>query len=247
MTASKMPRFTRYLYEFHQVKYSLQECILEKKREEALFWAYELYHSGFKEEVWEQIIHLYLLYYLEMNPKFKTRLEKFYKEWRETCDTCLIGTVVGTLSVWEWDVDSENQSQKKNKQFIILYKEDRHNTVAPIKPARNNLKQVSLYPVHSLFPTDEPFPNYSEMVRNAYFGPNWLYYCIDTPIWEVRIREGGGKPVNGSIEFESDDLLEDFYEIWGFEPDEQTAEMHNMHGVDYRFAMTDAESTAAHL
>ena len=230
MTVSTIPRFTRYLYEFYQVKYSLQECILDKKREEALFWAYELYHSGFKEEVWEQITHLYLLYYLEENPKFRTRLEKFYVEWRETGNDCLIGTVVGTLSVWEWDVDNINV-QKRNKQFIILYKEDRHKTVAPIKPARYYLKQVSMHPVNQLPQTEEPFPNYSEIVQNAYLGPDWLYYCSETPVWEARIREGGGKPVDGRIEFETDDLLEDFYEKWGLEPDEQPAEMHKIHGI----------------
>lgn len=228
MTELKIPRFTRYLYEFHQVQYSLQESILEKKREEALFWAYELYHSGFKEEVWYLIKHLYLLYYLEANPKFRPSLEKFYAKWRETGDDCLIGTVVGTLSVWEWDVDSEKQ---KNKQFIILYKEDRHKTVVPTKPARYYLKQVSLYPAHPLPSINEPFPNFSEIVRNAYLGSDWLYYCAETPVWEVRIREGGGKQVNGRIEFETDDLLEDFYEIWGFEPDEQTKEMHKIHGI----------------
>jgi hypothetical protein len=204
--------------------------MLEKKREEALFWAYELYHSGFKEEVWEQTKQIYLQYYLEANPKFRTRLEKFYAEWCKTGDDCLIGTVVGSLSVWYSYVREDNIN---TKQFIILYKEDRHKTTRPTKPARYYLKNVSLYAVRPLSLAEEPFTNYSEMVRNAYLGPDWLYYCAETPVWEKGIREGGGNPVNGHIEFGTDDLLEDFYEIWGLEPDEQTKEIHKIHGICY--------------
>ena len=90
---------------------------------------------------------------------------------------------------------------------------------------------MSLYPARPIPLNDEIFPDYLETVRNAYLGPNWLYYCIQTPVWEKRIREGGGKPVDGRVEFETDDLLEAFYDKWGFEPDEQSVEIHKIHGI----------------
>jgi hypothetical protein len=236
-TALANPIFTRYLYEFHQVKNSLQKSILEKKREEALFWAYELYHSGFKEETWEIVKQIYLQYYLEANPKFRTRLGKFYAEWLETGDDCLIGTVVGTLSVWDsvhfGQVSTartiEDVSSKGNKHFIILYKEDRHKTVPVEYPARNYLKNVSQFAVCPL--EKDPYPNYLETSQNAYLGPDWLYYCVGSPIWEKRVREGRGHISGKKIEFETDEQLEDFYDKWGFEPDEQSAEMHKIHGI----------------
>jgi len=68
-------------------------------------------------------------------------------------------------------------------------------------------------------------------VREAYLGPNWLYYCANTPIWESRIREHGGKVIGERVVFETDDKLETFYERWGLEPDEQPLEMHHWHGI----------------
>jgi len=201
-------------------------AILEKQREESLFWAYELYYSGFQEEVWEFVREIYLKHYTSCNPKFKTCLNKFYAEWTETADSCLIGTVVGTLSAWNRDINE--------KKFIILYKEDRHKTFSsPLADKishhpRHYLKQVSKYAIRVNESEDSAF---SQKLREAYLGVNWLYFCSHTPIWENRIKEGRGYILNERIEFHNDDDLEAFYEKWGFEPDEQSAEMHNIHGI----------------
>ena len=226
---STEPIFTRYLYEFHQVTYSLGLTILEKKREDALFWAYELYHSGFKEELWQYIMQLYLEYYHEYNPKFKTRLDKFYAEWHETGNDCLIGTVVGTMSI----LNSGEVGEIPNRQFIIIYKEDRHKTVPVTQPVRTYLKKVSLFAVH---PESKSMAQNIdgvsvESIRDAYLGQKWIYFCSKTPLWEFRLKEGRGQIVNEDIVFENDDLLEDFYDRWGFEPDEQSMEMHKIHGI----------------
>jgi hypothetical protein len=45
------PIFTRYLYIVPDVYASLLDAIENKKRDEALFWAYELYYSGFENEL----------------------------------------------------------------------------------------------------------------------------------------------------------------------------------------------------
>ena len=250
------PIFTRYLYEYHQVKYSLLFAILAKSREEAIFWAYELYHSGFEEDVWYWVRDIYVDYYEETNPKFKNNcLDKLYLQWQESGNALLIGTVVGTLAMR--DRFSENV-----ERFFILYKEDRHQTLAVIGKPRHYLKQVSQYPIRSEIKdlTKDVLGVSLQEIREAYLGVNWLYYCASTPIWETRIREGKGisdSPSklpsyenhsiptlilrsgivhnhNHRIEFESDDLLEAFYERWGFEPDEQCAEIHLWHGV-YNF------------
>ena len=239
----KGPVFTRYLYEFELVKDSLQQSIFEKKREEALFWAYELYHSGFKEEVWEWTCQIYLQYYsiciqptkliysaplgessntyryalaslkaVLCSSLFGKRIMKLYAEWKDTGDSCLLGTVVGTLAMWDND-----------KKFIILYKDDRHQTVAITLPPRYYLKQVSKYPIRGRLTAAE---------EEAYLGINWLYYCAKTPIWETRIREYRGTILEGEVAFNTDDDLEAFYDKWGLEPDEQSTEMHHLHGID---------------
>jgi hypothetical protein len=218
--------FTRYLYEYNQVKYSLLFALLEKCREEALFWAYELYHSGFKKQTWHLVRDIYVDYYEETHPSFKRKIDEWYLEWQESDDVCLLGTVVGTLSIMPL--------YKRNKTIIILYKEDRHRIKPVVDKPRNYLKQVSQYPIRSETKDLAKELGVSlEEIREAYLGMNWLYYCAETPLWKSRILEGGGKinVTNLCIEFGDDDLLEAFYERWGFEPDEQCAEMHRWHGV----------------
>ena len=46
--------YTRCLYDKKAVEFSLLIALLDRNREEALFWTYELYHSGFKEETISQ-------------------------------------------------------------------------------------------------------------------------------------------------------------------------------------------------
>jgi hypothetical protein len=243
--------FTRYLYEYHQVKYSLLFALLAKSREEALFWVYELYHSGFREPVWYWVRDIYVDYYEETHPSFKAKIDTWFLEWQESEDAknaehevvgvrgfageislaqrresrksnaCLIGTIVGTLAIMN--------NSREGKQFIILYKEDRHQTIDVVGKPRHYLKQVSQFPIR------REVKDVLGEVREAYLGENWLYYCAETPIWESRILEGGGVVdyLGKRVAFGNDDLLEAFYERWGFEPDEQCAEMHRWHGVDY--------------
>lgn len=212
-----MPIFTRYLYEFNQVMYSLRDSLLDKKREESLFWAYELYHSGFKYDVWFLLRDIYVEYYAKQMPPFVTKqLDKMYTEWQQTGNDLLLGTVVGTLAVIP-----DPTEEKKKKIFIIMYTVDRYATQEPNGPARNYLKQVSEYPIRY------------EMIDqgDAYLSPNWLDYCIQTPIWKDRIQKGNGRIVENRVVFETDEDLETFYEKWGFEPDEQSIEMHMIHGI----------------
>ena len=203
------PIFTRYLYEKEQVKRSLSLAIRKYKREEALFWAYELYHSGFQEEVWSLVSELHNF---TVNPLFTRFLENNWK------DPCMLGTIVGTLSI------------RNNSRFIILYQEDRHSTVTPQSlgiPPYQYLNQVSQYPIR-IEETD-----HSSRFNDAYLGGNWLYYCRNCPVWKDRISRGGGRfsERTKTVTFDSDDALESFYDEWGLEPDEQSREMHLMHGV----------------
>jgi hypothetical protein len=67
-------QFTRYLYEKDEVKISLITSILNKKEDDALFWAFELFYSGFTRELTELIWELYYNFYATMNPGFEKYL-----------------------------------------------------------------------------------------------------------------------------------------------------------------------------
>jgi len=68
-------QFTRYLYVKEEVKLSLILCILNKK-DEAIFWAYELYYSGFKSELIHLFWTMYYDFYYTLNPSFEKYLLK---------------------------------------------------------------------------------------------------------------------------------------------------------------------------
>ena len=64
-------RFSRYLYEVDEVKLSLMMSILDKRKDEALFWAFELFHSGFITELGDLLLSIYDNFYATLNPTFE--------------------------------------------------------------------------------------------------------------------------------------------------------------------------------
>jgi hypothetical protein len=73
MTNNNEIQFTRYLYEKDEVKLALITSVLNKK-EEAVFWAYELYYSGFVNELAELFLNMYYDFYASLNPSFEKYL-----------------------------------------------------------------------------------------------------------------------------------------------------------------------------
>ena len=81
-------QFTRYLYEKDEVKLALILCILNKK-EESIFWAYELYYSGFNTELTHLFWTIYYEFYYTLNPSFEKYLLNKLKSnliWDSNCD-----------------------------------------------------------------------------------------------------------------------------------------------------------------
>jgi hypothetical protein len=67
--------FTRYLYIKDEVKTALLTNILNKS-DDAIFWAYELYYSGFKNELYAFIWQIYYDFFATLNPSFAVYLSK---------------------------------------------------------------------------------------------------------------------------------------------------------------------------
>ena len=65
----------------------------------------------------------------------------------------------------------------------------------------------------------------SDAMRRA-FGQHWEYYAYRAPLWEHRIDEHKGTPDHDtkSIIWEDDDLLEQFYQTYGYDTDEASRE-----------------------
>lgn len=77
--------FTRYLYVKEEVRIALLVSILNK-REDAVFWAYELYYSGFKCELFNLFWKVYYDYFATLNPDYESYLLKIHKEFMSTVD-----------------------------------------------------------------------------------------------------------------------------------------------------------------
>ena len=165
--------FTRYLYYKPNVIGSLFISIAENNIEESLFWGYELYYSGFVNELLE-----YLLYInenleggaIEAVPQLKSKMvsteavpqlkskmvstkafiKKKYKEFISMSITdntrdCIIGTIIRNLTICK--------TITTNKKIRIVYKDKDiikyRTSLEPIKP-RMILSINCIYQVKTL-------------------------------------------------------------------------------------------------
>lgn len=75
------PILTRYLYVKDEVMFSLWKALLDKRDDEAKFWCYELYYSGFKEETIVFLLQIYYDFYASYNPRLECFLLRITNEW----------------------------------------------------------------------------------------------------------------------------------------------------------------------
>lgn len=108
--------FTRYLYIKDEVEIALLTNILEKK-EESIFWAYELYFSGFQKEIFQNLWDIYYNFFAILNPSFESYFIKKEKEWIETSNDIIIHILVDNLLIRPFNIDvfvlSRNSSKIK--------------------------------------------------------------------------------------------------------------------------------------
>lgn len=67
--------FTRYLYVKDEVELALLISLLNKS-DDALFWAFELFHSGFQIELLKSLWKIYYEFFATLNPSFEIYLNK---------------------------------------------------------------------------------------------------------------------------------------------------------------------------
>lgn len=134
-------KFTRYLYEVTYVKIALTFSLLDKKEDEAWFWAYELYISGFKEELIEFLWITYFQFYAPLNFYLEQYFIKKFKEYGEEISfvKCMIANLLikpYTLDVFlmkepilDLEIEIEEKYKTIYKEAIILYKDKKYDEV----------------------------------------------------------------------------------------------------------------------
>ena len=95
--------FTRYLYLKDEVKLAFLVSLLNKS-DDAIFWAYELYYSGFQIELYDYIWKIYYDFFATRNPSFEQYLNKMLKIDKEKDDK-LVSAIVQDLLIRPFNTD----------------------------------------------------------------------------------------------------------------------------------------------
>lgn len=185
---------TRYLYDKEHVEFSLLCAIQERKREEALFWAYELYHSGFKYEtnalVADQVSCPKLRAYFQNHAELES-------------DVLIVGTIIENIvnrnPKLRIKIKMADVSKYKTKPVIELksWKIPKRECKYKLRTKPGSLPVTSYY--------------------------NWIYEASLSPIWQKRIEKYGGTICHESktVTFDDENNEEKFNNWHNFEPDEQ--------------------------
>lgn len=237
--------FTRYLYQMIEVKQSLFIALLDHNPEEALYWMYELYYSGFDEEVYDYILLIYDSIYKKLHPNLQDFITSKYTKWKESGSTIEtdtdIGSIIYTLALRSYCLidfirnylaanvkSTHTDNTIESTQFVVnLTPEsiEKYKTVddsSSLQPFRV-LDRVVKYPIckvyNKLFNT-LTHNNFPEAYRTK-----WLYYASFSPIWYERIINYNGQIdyKNLVVTFDSTDDEEEFRRIWDYEPDETSS------------------------
>lgn len=229
-----LPIFTRYLYDKPDVKHSMLAALLLRERDEALFWALELYYSGFVSELVEWIQWIYTHYYAEHNPRFGKYISDVLKYKGQT--DLVIGSIVSNFAHRTPNMNigvsplNLGNPVSESRIYIVLYERDveafRREPGANVLP-RNYLKEGCRYPIRQA-------KSEAKSEKDAEYLANWLYYAaLETPVWQSRVSAYSSfrldHPTQTAV-FDDDDQLESFYDKYGLEPDEQPLSIHHMRG-----------------
>ena len=205
---------TRYLYDKEQAEFSLLVSMLCCDRDQAKFWAYELYYSGFKYETVSYLLKLFYQLYQRQYPKLEDFFDIHFQNWSASDQTYdeLIGILVENLAIRSPDTSKRNSKFyiKLNAANVARYKTKPVLESQGWKIARRECRYRLIVKPESQLLTSVTYES-------------WLYYASFSPIWRNRIERYGGMIIDEEkkIVFECEDSEEQFYCWHNFEPDEQ--------------------------
>lgn len=213
---------------------SLLIALLNHETKEALFWTYELYYSGFQDELHDYIVQIHDLFYYEFNPQIHLFIQPMLDEWsKDQSSDWIFASVIATLCGLDYDLTEfmkkyfgvkiqQPSPTSKRPIFRITYSEKditEFKTVEPIDP-RTYLQIACKYGVHKS--VNNLFKTEPTSIREPYLY-HWQYYAYRSPYWKEIIEAYGGI-VNHEkirIDFGDPDDEDEFNDDWGLDADEQ--------------------------
>ena len=235
---------SRYLYSITDVKQSLFLSILEHNQEQAMFWGYELYFSGFQEETFDYLLEiariLFQIDFLDCDEDndmidFVNYCKYLWNLSQQNSHNA-IGTCISCMcnhnhnlapfikKYFQKDIIKVKYLSKNKYVNMKLEDVEKYTPTYSNIPCYKILKHARKYAVNKIY--NKLFKTYIPENPNHIYFDNWLYHASLSPIWNQRITEYGGitDDKNKKIIFDSEDLEEEFYNKWNYEPDEQSLE-----------------------
>lgn len=234
---------TRYLYIKEEVMISLIVAIMEKNRDQAMFWAYELYWSGFQEEVFEYLMSVFAEMFEPLNPRLKPFLQTQVDSWKQDrTKHWAIGSMVRNLAdksrmfnvdAFVLNISPVLDSKIKDHRFYI---ELEAKDIRQYETICGELSRLVLVK-ECRFSTKKQYNNifgsrHKDICNKDILDAStmkWDYYASFSPLWKERIEQYNGRIDDdlNRIVFDDDDDQEEFYDQYGYEPDEQCLEILN--------------------
>ena len=143
-------------------------------------------------------------------------------------------------------IDKFKITPKKKVYYKMVMKKELENVLESDKSCKNDGKHEDVSYVYKTLKTNRIYgisPNIGcfKLERegkdlNHCFWYHWEYYAYKSPIWKERFNKYKIKVSDKKqlIEFDDDDELEKFYEEYGYEPDEQSAEIQQKSSIEIK-------------
>ena len=234
---------TRYLYQKHNVEYSLYISLFQKDAEQAKFWAYELFYSGYKKQTVHLLLEIYRDYYMDelCKPKIMAFLEKKIGEWTlDNTKESIVGTMIENIvrrepdfckiyDKWKIMENEKNLQQQKircNTDKKILYVVLKEDSVRKYKTKPLVLSKGWMLPPKVCLYSSYREPGSLKIDIHDY-ADFWLYFASECPLWKTRIQKYGGivDHKKRQVQFIHEEHEEKFNNLYDMEPDEQPLEV----------------------
>ena len=128
---------TRYLYIKEEVVAALLLALLDKREDCALFWAYELYYSGFQNETFAFLWSIYYDFYATLNPTFEQFFLSTHKEWIKSNDPCALGNIIVNLCIRPFTTDVF-MLRHVVEQFVVSTSSSDSSSLSDLKEDNDN-------------------------------------------------------------------------------------------------------------
>lgn len=178
--SSLFPALTRYLYIHTNVEYTLRRCLQFPHNhtiDEAIFWAYELYHSGYKVETIEILSSIFNSEVATILPDVSSRFQKQVAELiNDENKHENIATIVHNLFICIKHQSAPKIWVKYRPETVEKYN---HQFISAELPADRFLKTVQRFQV-----SQSPEYEYDRIITPE----NWVYYAYYTPLWLKRVH-----------------------------------------------------------